>query len=108
MINGIGALDFRTLGTSLGSADSAFQGNVGSAGGAQTVQSFASMLADAATDVAGTLQSAEAVSMKALQGDADTREVVDAVMSAEQAMQAAVAIRDKIVSAYMEISRMAI
>ena len=29
-------------------------------------------------------------------------------MSAEQALQAAVAIRDKIVSAYLEISRMAI
>ena len=36
------------------------------------------------------------------------REVVDAVMSAEQTLQAAVAIRDKIVSAYLEISRMAI
>ena len=32
MIAGIGALDFRTLGTSLGAADNAFQGNVGSAG----------------------------------------------------------------------------
>ena len=35
-------------------------------------------------------------------------EVADAVMSAEQSLQAAVAIRDKIISAYMEISRMAI
>ena len=35
-------------------------------------------------------------------------QVVDAVMSAEQALQAAVAIRDKIVTAYMEVSRMAI
>ena len=51
---------------------------------------------------------AEQVSVKALQGDADAREVVDAVMSAEQSLQAAVAIRDKIVSAYLEISRMAI
>ena len=48
------------------------------------------------------------MSVQGLQGQADTREVVDAVMSAEQALQAAVAIRDKIVSAYMEISRMAI
>ena len=45
---------------------------------------------------------------QALKGKADTREVVDAVMSAEQALQTAVAIRDKIVSAYLEISRMAI
>ena len=48
------------------------------------------------------------VSIQALKGDADTREVVDAVMSAEQALQTAIAIRDKVVSAYLEISRMGI
>jgi flagellar hook-basal body complex protein FliE len=57
----------------------------------------------------GKLHNAESMSLKALQGaDLETREVVDAVMSAEQTLQAAVAIRDKIVSAYLEISRMAI
>ena len=66
------------------------------------------MLADLATRTVGTLEHAEQMSVQGLQGQADTREVVDAVMSAEQALQAAVAIRDKIVSAYMEISRMAI
>ena len=55
-----------------------------------------------------TLKHAEQVSVQALQGKADTREVVDAVMSAEQALQTAIAIRDKIVSAYLEVSRMAI
>jgi flagellar hook-basal body complex protein FliE len=34
--------------------------------------------------------------------------VADAVMSAEQSLQAAVAIRDKLVQAYLEISRMQI
>jgi flagellar hook-basal body complex protein FliE len=34
--------------------------------------------------------------------------VVDAVMNAQQTLQAAVAIRDKIVSAYLEVSRMSI
>ena len=48
------------------------------------------------------------MSIEALQGKADTREVVDAVMSAEQSLQTAVAIRDKIVTAYLEVSRMAI
>jgi flagellar hook-basal body complex protein FliE len=66
------------------------------------------MLGDAASGVAGSLQQAEELSVKALQGDGDMRAVVDAVMSAEQSLQAAVAIRDKIVSAYLEISRMAI
>ena len=48
------------------------------------------------------------MSVQGIQGEADTREVVDAVMSAEQSLQAAIAIRDKIVSAYLEVSRMAI
>ena len=38
----------------------------------------------------------------------DTREAVDAVMNAEQSLQAAIAIRDKVVSAYLEISRIQI
>jgi flagellar hook-basal body complex protein FliE len=54
------------------------------------------------------LRQAEQLSLAGLQGKADTREVVDAVMSAEQALQAAVAIRDKIVTAYLEVSRMGI
>jgi flagellar hook-basal body complex protein FliE len=70
--------------------------------------SFASMIGEAATRTVDNLQRAEQLSAKALQGDADMRSVVDAVMSAEQSLQAAVAIRDKIVTAYLEISRMAI
>ena len=66
------------------------------------------MLGQAATSAVENLQQAEQLSAKALQGDGDMRSVVDAVMSAEQSLQAAVAIRDKIVSAYLEISRMAI
>ena len=66
------------------------------------------MIGEAATRTVDNLQQAEQLSAKALQGDGDMRAVVDAVMSAEQSLQAAVAIRDKIVSAYLEISRMAI
>ena len=36
------------------------------------------------------------------------REVVDALMSAEQSLQTAIAIRDKLVTAYLEVSRMQI
>ena len=54
------------------------------------------------------MERAEQVSVQGLRGEADTRAVVDAVMSAEQSLQSAIAIRDKIVSAYLEISRMAI
>jgi flagellar hook-basal body complex protein FliE len=90
-----------------GSGESAFLGNVaqpsGGVGG-----TFASMVGEAATRVADNLQQAEQLSLQALQGEGDTRAVVDAVMTADQSLQAAVAIRDKIVSAYLEISRMAI
>jgi flagellar hook-basal body complex protein FliE len=36
------------------------------------------------------------------------QQVVEAVMAAEQALQSAIAVRDKVVSAYLEISRMQI
>jgi flagellar hook-basal body complex protein FliE len=37
-----------------------------------------------------------------------TRDVVDAIMTAEQSLQTATAIRDKLVTAYLEIARMQI
>lgn len=70
--------------------------------------SFADALSQAASRTVGKLENAETLSMEALKGNADTRQVVDAVMSAQQTLQAAVAIRDKIVSAYLEVSRMSI
>ncbi len=69
---------------------------------------FTAALSAASGQAVETLRNAEGLSLKALQGEADTREVVDAVMNAEQTLQAAIAIRDKIVSSYLEISRMAI
>lgn len=69
---------------------------------------FGSVMGQLAADAVGTLQGAETVSLNALQGKADTREAVDAVMNAEQSLQAAISIRDKIVQAYLEVSRMAI
>ncbi|MET3791661.1 flagellar hook-basal body complex protein FliE [Aquamicrobium terrae] len=76
--------------------------------GAVAGSSFADALAQAASRTVGKLENAEQVSLEALKGNADTREVVDAVMSAQQTLQAAVAIRDKIVTAYLEVSRMSI
>lgn len=70
--------------------------------------SFSAALSSVAQDAVGALRTAEGMSLKALQGETETREVVDAVMSAEQTLQAAIAIRDKIVTAYLEVSRMAI
>ena len=36
------------------------------------------------------------------------RQVVDAVMNAQETLSAAIAIRDKIVAAYLDVSRMSI
>jgi flagellar hook-basal body complex protein FliE len=43
-----------------------------------------------------------------VRGEATVQQVVESVMAAEQTVQAGVAIRDKVVSAYLEISRMSI
>ena len=88
--------------------DAGFSSGSPTPAAADAGSSFAAMLTRAAGDAIGTLQQAEQVSVQALQGEADIRQVVDAVMSAEQSLQAAVAIRDKIVTAYLEVSRMAI
>jgi flagellar hook-basal body complex protein FliE len=69
---------------------------------------FAAALETVTRNAVNTLETAETLSLKALQGDVETREVVDAVMSAEQTLQTAIAIRDKIVSSYLEVSRMSI
>ncbi len=104
-ISGIGPLQFKPALDGADAGVSPAQGGAASIGGGG---SFADLLNQAASRTVGTLQNAEQVSMQALKGDADTRQVVDAVMSAQQALQTAVAIRDKVVSAYLEISRMGI
>ena len=106
MIGGIGALHLRP---SVGTSDAGtglLSGGAAPAAGAGV--SFAEALSQAASNTVDTLKNAEQVSIQALKGDADTRQVADAVMSAQQALQAAVAIRDKIVSAYLDVSRMSI
>jgi flagellar hook-basal body complex protein FliE len=106
MMNGVEALSsldiFRTSGSGLAGATGPAEA------GASGPASFAEALKDVAGETVAKLGSAESLSLQALQGDVPTREVVDAVMSAEQALQTAIAIRDKIVTAYLEISRMAI
>jgi flagellar hook-basal body complex protein FliE len=103
MIGSIGAIHLRPTGLEDPGA-----GPLSGAAATSADDSFAQALGQAATRTVDTLQNAEQVSIDALKGNADTRDVADAVMSAQQALQAAVAIRDKIVSAYLEISRMSI
>ena len=60
------------------------------------------------TNFADSLRTAETKSMDGMLGKASTREVVEAVMSADQTLQTAMAFRDKVVSAYLEIVKMPI
>jgi flagellar hook-basal body complex protein FliE len=69
---------------------------------------FASVVASFAADTVETLRAAEATATAGVAGRASVQQVVEAVLGVEQQLQAAVAVRDKVVSAYLEISRMAI
>lgn len=77
-------------------------------GNAVESSDFTRVLSDAIADVAKQLRQAETVSMAGINGKASMQEVVEQVMAAEQKLQASIAVRDKIVAAYLEISRMAI
>ncbi|WP_419909647.1 flagellar hook-basal body complex protein FliE [Hoeflea sp.] len=69
---------------------------------------FATLLSDMVAGMTSSIRHGEEMSIKAINGQAGTQEVVDAVMSAERTLQTAIAVRDKIVTAYLEISRMPI
>ncbi|AYC99651.1 flagellar hook-basal body complex protein FliE [Neorhizobium sp. NCHU2750] len=70
--------------------------------------SFGSYLADAAKGALDTVKNGEAMSFAGIQGKASTREVVDAVMDANRTLQTAIAVRDKVVSAFLDITKMQI
>ncbi|MFD1695812.1 flagellar hook-basal body complex protein FliE [Roseibium aestuarii] len=70
--------------------------------------SFSQMMASVSQDAINRLKEGEATSIAGVDGQASVQQVVEAVMAAEQSLQTAIAIRDKVVQAYQEISRMAI
>lgn len=77
-------------------------------GTTETGVDFGTMLLQLTTDAANVVRQAEATSVAGVQGKASVQQVVEAVMAAEQTLQGAVAIRDKVVAAYLELSRMQI
>ncbi|MCO5733001.1 flagellar hook-basal body complex protein FliE [Rhizobium sp. SSA_523] len=68
--------------------------------------SFASVLGGMAADAVQNVKAAESKSFDAIEGKANMREVVDSVLQAEQSLQTAIAFRDKIVNAYLDITKM--
>lgn len=69
---------------------------------------FDGILEQVAADAIGSMKAGEAASISSIQGKVSAQRVVEAVMSAERTLQMAVAVRDKVVQAYQEVTRMAI
>jgi flagellar hook-basal body complex protein FliE len=78
--------------------------STGAAGGG----SFADMLKQAAGDATDSLRQGEAASMEAVSGKVDLTKVTQAVNNAEVTLQAVIAVRDRVISAYQDISKMPI
>jgi len=69
---------------------------------------FADFLQKTAETSMDTLKQGEAMAAKGVQGTADPTDVVHAVNAADVTLQTVIAVRDRMVSAYSEIMRMAI
>lgn len=78
------------------------------AAASQAGSDFASMLGKLAGETADTLRQGEAAALSGITGSLPLQTVVDRVMAAEHTLQTAIAVRDKVVSAYLEVSRMQI
>ena len=63
-------------------------------------------LGAAAREFERVLDAADTAATGAMQGKADTQELVQSIAEAQIAMETAVAIRDRVVEAYQEILRM--
>jgi flagellar hook-basal body complex protein FliE len=83
-------------------------GTAGAASAASSGTSFTQTLGQVVNDAIGSMQSGEAAAIQGLQGTMQPFKVVEAIMGAQRTLQQTLAIRDKAVSAYQEISRMAI
>jgi flagellar hook-basal body complex protein FliE len=71
-------------------------------------QDFGQMIAQLSNNTIDSLKNSEATSIQSIQGKVGIQSVVESVMSAQESLQTALAIRDKAVAAFQEVSRMAI
>ncbi|MGR9461748.1 flagellar hook-basal body complex protein FliE [Rhizobium leguminosarum] len=99
MTRALGAVDTEN---SASSSAATMPGAAGVANG----MSFASVMGNMASDAVSSLKGAESMSFAGIKGTATTREVVDSMLQAEQTLQTAIAIRDKVVSAFLEVTKM--
>ena len=69
---------------------------------------FAAMVKTAVADTASIVKAGEQAAMNVAAGDANLVDVVTAISAAEVSLEAAIAVRNKVVEAYQEIMRMPI
>jgi flagellar hook-basal body complex protein FliE len=74
----------------------------------QTGPTFANLVENAAEQALHTTQAGEKATIQAVAGKADLNDVVMAVSNAEVTLQTVVAVRDRVVGAYLEILKMPI
>lgn len=70
--------------------------------------SFSSVLRQLTTEAVDTIKAGESTAIAGVESKASVQQVVDSIMSAERTLQTMIAVRDKAVNAYQEISKMAI
>ena len=73
-----------------------------------SVGDFGTMMSGLIRDAAGAVRDAETTSVAGIQGKAGVQQVAESLLAAERSLQTAVAVRDRMVSALQEISRMQI
>ncbi len=69
---------------------------------------FEQALSQAVGSAVDALQSGEALAIQGVEGAAPPMKVVSAVMEAQRSLQSVLAVRDKLVSAWQDVSKMAI
>ncbi len=70
--------------------------------------SFSDFLKQKTEESVETMKAGEQMSARAITGEADLVDVVEAVTAAEVTLQTVVAVRDKLIAAYQDIMRMPI
>ena len=80
----------------------------GEAGKADDGTTFADLVKAGLDEVVSTQKEAEQLSKDAVVGKADINDVILAVQNADMVLNTVIAIRDKVVTAYQDIIRMAV
>lgn len=83
-------------------------GGTGAAQASAPAGGFVSALSEVMNNSIETLRQGEIAAAQGLKGEIPIQDAVNKVLEAEQSLQVGIALRDKVVAAYLEVSRMTI